>query len=58
MYSAPEDKTIDKIILTDKFIEDGESPVYVRKEIHETPNIDEDEVKILDNNLNQTGVVS
>ena len=58
MYSAPEDKTIDKIILTDKFIEEGLEPVYVRKEIHEAPNTNEDEVKILDNNLNETGVVS
>ncbi len=57
MYSAPEDKTIDKIILTDKFIEDGDSPIYVRKEIHETPNMGDDEVKILDNNLNETGIV-
>ena len=44
--------------MIDKFIEEGLEPVYVRKEIHEAPNTNEDEVKILDNNLNETGVVS
>ncbi len=57
MYTAPEDKTIDKIVLTDKFITDGESPVYIRKEIKETPMADEG-IKILDNNLKQTGVIN
>lgn len=58
MYSAPEDKTIDKIIITDKFIDEGDEPIYIRKEIHETPNISVEGVKILDNNLNETGIVS
>lgn len=60
MYSVPEDKTIEKIIFTDKFINEGDEPVYVRREVVEESsiNLTENGIKILDNNLNETSVVN
>ena len=58
MYSAPEDKTIEKIILTDKFIEGQSEPIYVRKPVPEAPTKIDDSIKVLDADLKQTGTIS
>lgn len=58
MYSAPEDKTIEKIILTDKFIEGQSEPIYVRKSVPEAPTKIDDSIKVLDADLKQTGTIS
>ena len=58
MYSAPEDKTIEKIILTDKFIDGQSEPIYVRKPVPEAPTKIDDSIKVLDADLKQTGTIS
>ena len=57
MYSAPEDKTIEKIILTDAFIQEGKEPKYIKKEIKETQT-EPQGIKILDADLKQTGTIN